>query len=318
MMILLVLMVVAVVLLVLIRLTWTFMKKEDVEKSALDMRKKQSTSNFRENALKRKMEKIVEERTKKGKKIKIEEMCMQAGFNLSYGEYRLIGYFLGVILAISILGGLQNVFMAIIFLFIGTLLPGQVIHAIRNKRVSQMEEQVGSFMRLVTERYNSTKDFAKSIQDSTEDFQGVEPMYSELSKTSADINLGVGVSDALKKLGVRTGSKYLIRMADYYEIASDLGTTETRENLLKQSLLQYEEDRSMKAELKNELNGPVREAYMMVAMVPLISLYMANATMEYKEFMLETTLGQLSISVIILVLLGVSWFINKQIGKPLD
>lgn len=318
MMIVLASMVVAVILLVLLRFTWSFFKKEDEEKSVLEMRKKQSVSSFRENALKRKLEGLVEERAKKGKKAEIEEMCLQAGIELTYGEYRLIGYFTGLILGVIVFAGLHNIFMAITLLFVGSLLPGQLIHFIRNRRVARIEKQVGSFMRLVIERYNSSKNFAKAIQDCTNDFKGQEPMYTELSRISAEINLGGNITEAMRKLSRRTGNKYLERMTDYYEIASDLGTTETRENLLKQALLQYEESRSMKSKLRNELNGPVREAYMMVSVVPFIAMYMAVSTPDYKTFMLQTTLGQFGISAILLTLLGVIWFINKQIGKPLD
>ncbi len=318
MLVLLVSLVAAVIVLLLVRVTWSFLKKGDEEKSVLEMRKAQSTSSFRENALKRKLEGLVEGRAKKGKKIEIEELCLQAGFDMTYGEYRLIGYFTGIIFFIAIIAGLHNIFMAIVLCIIGNFIPGQLIHAIRNSRVSKMEKQVGSFMRLVVERYSSTKDFSQSIQECTKDFKGQEPMYSELQKVSADLNIGIPVSEAMRKLCKRVGNPYLSRMTDYYEIASDLGTTETRENLLKQALIQYEENRSMKSRLRNELNGPVREAYLMVAMVPFISIYMASSTPDYKKFMLQTMMGQISISVILVVILGVIWFINKQIGKPLD
>lgn len=318
MMVVLVSSIAALVLIVLGRITWNFLKKNDEEKSVLEMRKAQSTSSFRENALKRKLEGLVESRTKVSKRSEIEEMCLQAGFNLSYGEYRLIAYFTGIILFIAVMATLHNLFVSIVVGGISTFLPGQLIHLIRNKRVTKMESQVGSFMRLVIERYNSTKDFAKAIQECANDFKGQEPMYAELRRASADLNIGVPVNEVMRRLSKRVGNPYLARMTDYYEIASDLGTTETRENLLKQALRQYEENRSMKSKLRNELNGPVREAYLMVAMVPIISIYMASSTPDYKAFMLQTTIGQVALSLILIVIVGVIWFINKQIGKPLD
>jgi|SRR5690625_785451 len=308
----------SVILLVSIWFIFKFFKKDNEETNVLEMRKNQTATSFRENALKRKLEAMVEDRAKRSKRVEIEEMCLQAGLPMSYGEYKIAGYFIGIILAIAILMGLNNVFMAIIFVFIGTLIPGQIIHAIRNRRVLKMEEQIGSFMRLVIERYATTKDFAKSIQDTTEDFKGQEPIYSELRHISAELGIGMNTTEALRNLAKRSGSPYLTRMADYYEIASDLGTIESRENLLKQALKQYEENRSMKSRLRTELAAPAREAYMMVAMVPLITIYMASATPSYIEFMTQTTMGQFFVTGIVLVLIGVVWFINKQIGKPLD
>jgi len=308
----------SVILLVGIRLSWHYLKPEEEEKSVLEMRKAQASSNLRENQLKRKLESLIESNTKRSKKTEIEEMCLQAGYELSYGEYRLIGIVTGIIVFIAIYSGLRNLFTGLVFGFFASLLPGQLIHLIRNRRVSKLDAQVGSFMRLVLERYSSTKDFSQSIHACVKDFKGVEPMYSELVKTSADLNIGVPVSEAMRRLAKRVGNPYLQRMTDYYEIAADLGTMETRDNLLKQALKQYEENRSMKSKLRNELNGPVREAYLMTAMVPIISLYMSFSTPDYKHFMFHTGLGQFTLTMMFIVIVGVIWFINKQIGKPLD
>lgn len=308
----------AVILIILIRITWSFLKKDNEEKSILEMRKVQSTSSFRENQLKRKLEGLMESRVKKSKKNDVESICLQAGIEMSYGEYRLVGILAGVVMFIAILAGLHNIFMAVVLGVVGNFLPGQAIHFIRNRRVGKMEAQVGSFMRLVIERYTSTKDFAQALQACTGDFKGQEPMYTELRRASTDLNIGVPVNEVMKQLSKRVGNSYLARMTDYYEIASDLGTAETRQNLLKQALTQYEENRSMKSKLRNELNGPVHEAYIMVAMVPIIAVYMAMSTPDYKNFMLQTTMGQVAMTVMFIVIVGVIWFINKQIGKPLD
>lgn len=308
----------AVILIILIRITWSFLKKDNEEKSILEMRKVQSTSSFRENQLKRKLEGLMESRVKKSKKNDVESICLQAGIEMSYGEYRLVGILAGVVMFIAILAGLHNIFMAVVLGVVGNFLPGQAIHFIRNRRVGKMEAQVGSFMRLVIERYTSTKDFAQALQACTGDFKGQEPMYTELRRASTDLNIGVPVNEVMKRLSKRVGNSYLARMTDYYEIASDLGTAETRQNLLKQALTQYEENRSMKSKLRNELNGPVHEAYIMVAMVPIIAVYMAMSTPDYKNFMLQTTMGQVAMTVMFIVIVGVIWFINKQIGKPLD
>lgn len=306
----------AIIFVFLLSITLKFFRSSEEDRNPLEMRKKQSVASLRENALKRKLEELVEERAKKSKKLEIEEMCQQAGLNWTYGEYRLVGYFTGVVFFIAVYGGMHNWFPATVFAFIGSMIPGQIIHFVRNRRVTQLEAQIGSFMRLVIERYNTTKDFAKSIQP--EDFKGLEPLYTELKRTSAELTIGVNASEALRRLAKRTGNKYLERMADYYQIASELGTTETQRNLLKQALIQYEKDRSIKSKLRNELNGPVREAYIMVAMVPIVGIYMAMATEEYRIFFLQTTLGQVALSIITLVLVFCVWFINHQIGKPLD
>lgn len=311
-------MIAAIITFFLLNLTIKSFRKDKVHRDPLEMRKQQSVSSLRENALKRKLESIVEERAKRTKKLKVEEMCMQAGLDWSYGEYKLVGYFTAIVFFIAVYAGMHNWFSALVFAFIGNLIPGQIIHAMRNARVKRVEKQVGSFMRLVIERYHSTMDFAKSIQECVDDFKGMEPMYTELRRASAELAIGANATEVIRRLAKRTGNKYLMRMADYHQIASELGTTETRKNLLKQALIQYERDRSVRSRLKNELNGPVREAYIMVAMVPFVGIYMTSATEEYRTFFLETDIGQITLSLVVLVLVFCVWFINHQIGKPLD
>lgn len=316
--ILLIALLAAIVILILFRLSMKWLKKNEAEKSILDMRKVQSTTNFRENQLKQKLEELLESRVKKTKKNEIETLCMQAGFEITYGEYRMIGLFIAAVVFLAILTAFHNPIMAFIFAITFFFAPGQVIEFIRNRRIAKLDHQVGSFMRLVTERYSSTKDFAQAIRACVDDFEGLEPMYSELRKTTIDLDLGLPVTEAMRRLSKRVGNSYLKRLTEYYEISADLGTVETRTNLLKQALIQYEENRSMKSKLRNELNGPVREAYLIVGVVPFIGAYMYISDPNYGPFMFGSMFGQLVLSAVFVVMMLIILFINKQIGKPLE
>ncbi|MFJ8531408.1 type II secretion system F family protein [Bacillus sp. NPDC094106] len=290
--------------------------KED--KSVLHMRKSQSSSKLRENALKLKLERMVETKAKVATKHTVETMCLQAGYKFTYGEFKLMSFTSAIVFPIFTLVMTSNPMLSALFILVGYMIPGQFISFIRNRRLSMIEEQVGSFINLVVERYKAQSDFPKSVRECLEDFKGQEPMYSEIKQTVLDMELGVPTTDAMDNLARRTGNKYLERFSNYYQIATTLGTEDARENLLGEAFQQYEENRKMKATLKKEISGPVREGYIMVAAIPMLISYQIATSDSYVDFMLHTTVGKVGSTVICAIIMGSIWFINKKIGAPLD
>lgn len=290
--------------------------KED--KSVLTMRKTQASSKLRENALKLKLERMVETKAKVSTKHMVETMCLQAGYKLTYGEFKLMSFTSAIVLPILVLVMTSNPILACLFILVGYMVPGQFIAFIKNKRLNMIEEQVGSFMNLVIERYKAQNDFPKSVKECLYDFKGQEPMYSEIRQTVLDIELGLTTTDAMDNLARRTGNKYLERLSNYYQIATTLGTSDARENLLGEAFQQFEENRKMKSTLKKEISGPVREAYIMVAAIPMLISYQIATSDSYVDFMLNTTPGKVGSAVICAIIMGSVWFINKKIGAPLD
>lgn len=292
--------------------------RDDDSKTILSMRKKQNATSFRESALKKKLEQMAEEKAKFDKKFQIETMCLQAGYKVSYGEFVISC--IGSAILLPIITGVitNNPILAIMFIPVGYMIPGQVMAFIKNRRVGLMDKQVGSFMKLVIERYKSQGDFAKSVEGCLVDFKGQEPLYSELKQTILDINLNVPTGESMDNLARRTGNKYLQRLADYYKITADLGTKDAKENILGQAFLQYEENRKIKSTLKSEIAGPVREAYIMLASIPMMIAYQVFTSDTYVKFMTTTTMGKVGSAVIVGVLMGAIWFINAKIGSPLD
>ena len=267
---------------------------------------------------KTKIEKFLEGKVTVSKKYKIETMCLQAGYNLSYADFKMLSIVIAVILPIIMFFIMKNIYLAAIFAFIGYHVPGQAFKMIANKRVIKMENQIGSFLRLVIERYKRGKDLAQAIVQTLPDFRGHEPFYKELKKTVVDIDLGIPSEETLDDLARRTGNRFLNRFCDYYKITSKLEMHEEKVELLNQAYLQYEENRQMKNILKKEIAGPVREAYIMVIATPAFMLYQSITTDGYLDFMLHEKIGQMGIAGVILVLLGCIWFINAKIGAPIE
>lgn len=292
-----------------------FMGKKN---SRLESRKQQSTNLLRENVLKKRLEKYAEEKVKFSKRYDIETLCLQAGFNLSYAEYMMISITTAIVSTLSVALVMNNVLLGIVFALIGYMIPKQVITFLKNRRITRMEKQIGPFMQMVIKRYETTKDFGKSLELTLVEFEGEEPMYSEIRKTVLEINVGLPIGEAMDNMGRRTGNKYLARLSDYYKIASTLGTEEIRKKLLNQAYKQFEENRKAQATMKKELSGPKNEAYIMLACIPGFAVYSAMTNDDFVPFMTNTLTGQIGTTVITLIFLGSIWFVNKKIGAPLE
>ena len=285
---------------------------------ALSRRKNQTQNLFRENVLKKRLEKIAEEKVKFTKRYKIETICLQAGIKLSYTEYILISIAFGIVTAIVVGTAMNNPLLAIMFAFIGYMAPGQVIAFLKNKRVLKLEKQIGSFMQMVIKRYETTVDFSKSLELTMHEFKGEEPMYSELKETVLEIGLGKPVENAMDDLARRTGNKYMERLSAYYKIVASLGTAEIRKKMLNQAYFQFEENRQNKRMLKKEISGPVREAYIMLAAIPMFALFQIMTNANYIDFMINTNVGKIGTTVISGIFIGCIWFTNSKIGAPLE
>lgn len=251
-------------------------------------------------------------------KFKVETLCLQAGLNLSYGEFKFISICCAIAIPILILIIMHNFFLALVMVLIGYFLPSQYVKTIANKRVKRMEEQCGSFLRIVLERYKTSKDMASSIQNSLHDFFGCDPFYENLRQCVIDIQLGMPTDEALVCLARRCGNKFLARFSDYYKITENLATHESKYELLFQAFLQYEEDRELKQLLKKEISGPVSESYIMVVATPAFMAWQAVANPDYLDFMLNTTTGQIGLAVIFVVVLLCIIFINAKIASPIE
>ena len=288
------------------------------KKTSLDMRKEQTTRNFRDSSIKKIFEENFEENVSYSKKHKVETMCIQAGFKIKYCEYKIICIASSILFPFISFLILKNEFLSFAFIFLGYTIPSQVISFFRNKRMLALDSQIGSFLNMVTERYVNTKDFSKAIQDCVEDFRGSEPLYTELRDTVLEIQLGVPTAEAVKNLSIRTGSKYINRLSDYYALALRLGTVEARNTLLKQAFYQYEEDRKIKSNLKMAISGPTNVAYIMIGFIPATIIYSCFTNPDYLPFMTETLLGKVGMTFIVSVVILSLWLVNTKISAPID
>ena len=284
----------------------------------LSRRKKQTVNMLRENIIKDKLDEILKARVKVSKRNSMEDKLVQAGFNMSFTEFVMVSILSGIIMGILFGTIMINPLLGVVFLIFGSLAPYQAVMFIRNRRITLLEKQAGVFMQMVIKRYENTRDMHKALQMTANEFKGEEPIGTEIDKTVLEIELGVPTVEALKNMAKRTNNQYLERFAAYYEVAAEVGTDDLRRDLLTQAYNQYEENRQLKRELKKEISGPVRDAYIMIASVPLFALYQIAMSEGYVDFMTKTTTGRIGTTAIIGALILIIWFVNAKIGAPLD
>lgn len=305
-------------LIVMFVLIFAFHYEKNDSKKLKKRRDAQLSDLFRENSIKKQLESRIVSKSKISKKISQEKLLMQAGLRVSYAEYVVIQFATAILIAIVFGYMMNNIGLAILFTIIGYLVPGQVVAFLRNKRLTKLDNQIGSFMQMIIARYQNSKDFAKSLKTTEKEFRGQEPIYSEIQKTNLEIELGTPVIKAVEAMGERTENKYMKRFAAYYKVAAETGTEEIRATLLNQAFIQYEEERAIKRELKKEIQGPLGEAYIMIGAVPAFALYQSLMSPDYIRFMTQTSMGKIGTTVIVGTLILIAWFANAKLGAPLD
>lgn len=289
------------------------------EKTFDEIRQEQTIRKNQDEGIREKIDEYTRKKVKFNKRYEIETLCMNAGYrDMKYSDLLIINVMSACAMFVVFGVILQNIFLGIIMALVAIKLPIQILTMIKNKRLAKIEEQIGVFMNMTTKRYINTSNFEKSLILTTEEFKGIEPMYSELKYTVAEIQVGVNVGEALDNLARRTSNQYLKRFSDFYKIAYRLGTQEVREKLLTQAYTQYEENRQIKAFMKKEIAEPVRDSYIMVVTVPVFFLFGVLAMPGYSDFMFHTNPGKITLGIVVAIILGVIWFINKKVGAPLD
>lgn len=279
--------------------------------------KDQFKKSLNENVL-TPLSRTVEGRVSQDKIKKTKERYAHAGIHISYTGTLFLCFFVGAALGIAILIGLNNPFMALVAFGAGWNIPSMVIGFLVNKRLDKLDEQIGMFMRMTTERFKVTNNFYQSMLTTVNDMAGEEPVHTELVRMISEIESGFAITDAMHSLADRIGNKYMRRFADYYEITAEIGTPEAREGVLEQALAQYQHHIKTTRELKKQISEATSEAYIMLAFVPLVVVYNIGQDPTYIPFMTTTLLGKVGSAVMVTVWLVCFWMINSKLGAPIE
>ncbi|RHV70293.1 MULTISPECIES: type II secretion system F family protein [Clostridia] len=264
------------------------------------------------------LESTLKEHTSVARRHKKEKLYLQAGLKLNYTQGILIGLIIGIAGFVAMQVALDNMILSLFMFLVGNMLPDMVITMIKNRKDIHINNQVGSFFTMILKRFEVLGDFYKAFIATKDDFVGEDPMYSELDRAVSNIENGMPLTKALREIGERLDNKYLIRFADYYAVAAEIGTEEARNNILNQAVAQYQKNEENMRSMRKQLRELTMEAYVMVAVIPIIIAYSCVTQHDYITFVTTTLLGKVGLSAVIIITAGIFWFVNKKVGAPLD
>ncbi|MBQ6856593.1 MAG: type II secretion system F family protein [Lachnospiraceae bacterium] len=249
---------------------------------------------------------------------KVEGKYRQAGFNIPYSVNILLCGGSCLLLAFLATTVLNNIFMGIVMLCTGWIFPSMFIEFLINKRIKKLDTQIGMFMRMVTERYQSSNSFYRAFNSTIEEFEGEEPLYSELVTAADELATGEPMSEVLKGLAKRTSNKYMDRFADYYAQTVIIGTENATSKVLTMAVEQYE--KHMETDKKNarELSEISMQSYVMLGMVPGVAVFGATQVEDYIAFMTTTMMGKIGSAIIVGAWILIFWAVTFKLTAPLE
>lgn len=292
-----------------------FREKRQRKEKTLEQRKKQSFNMHQIKFVRDSVDKL-NANTNPYKKSKTETLIVQAGYSLSFGDFMFISLVVGGIFFLTFTSTLKNPLLGVIFAFVGYGLPKQLLTIKKNKRLKILERQIGSFMNMFIERFKITGSLKTSLELTVPEFENAEILHKELKTTLVESEMFSTV-ESLQNLAFRTGNKFLARMIDYYEAAETITATE-KIVLMRQAYTQWVEDQSLKRLLKKEIAEPVRDAGLIIGMIPVFAIYQAVIDKSYVDFMLNTMVGKIGTTIIVGTVLVCLWVVVNKINAPLD
>lgn len=289
------------------------------EKDSLkEKRKKQSLLITKESVMKSRIDEILTEKVKPSYRKKKELEIQQAGLDYSFVELVIYSVISAAILGVVMSFVFKGIFLGLVFAVVGFTIPNAVISAVRGRRLSILDKQVGTFMRVLTKRYESIGVFQDALKSTAEELRNEKPISVEANKTLIDLEITGDVVGSIKRLSERTDNKFLRRFANYYKAVSNEGNKKDRVALLERAYNQYERDRQLTRKNKKETSEQVRNLRIFMAAIPMVAISQMIKDPTYWPFMTTDPLGKKGTAFIVLTLLLVGWLIDKKIAAPLD
>lgn len=251
------------------------------------------------------------------KKEKLKSNLELAGIRLQVEEFIAILIMSLIFTGILVFILSKSIFLALIlsaFVLLGSF---QILEFKKNRRLDRINQEIGTFLQLISKRYENTNDMTKSLETTAYEMQG-SYLGEEVNKALAEVSTGLSVETAITNMANRLNNKYLLRFADYFETIDKIGSKKTSKKLFDTLIKQYQKDIELKRNLKSALRSPARDCYLLIGCIPVFFLYQAKTNELYLPFMLGTTLGKIGIGVVLFIVLVCVLIIEKKLAKPVD
>ncbi len=279
--------------------------------------KESPRDRYSRSAVSRKIEEISEKRSTAKQREEIENLCVQAGFDLTYTEFvsLRLGASLFTIVVFSLF--FRNVLWSLPFAVPVWFVIPSIFGVLRNRRISKIEEQLGSFMNMAINRYRVAGNMTNVLMLMADEYVGIEPLYSELLRVREMLKRGMRDIDALSEFARRSGNPYLKLFSDSYKNAAELGHKETTDNLLNDAYTQYNEHITSRIKLEKEVHKAKKDVWLMLATVGVSVVMGASVNENYLYFMSQTTWGRIGtftiVGTVVLVIITVIKYVDAPI-----
>jgi tight adherence protein B len=190
------------------------------------------------------------------------------------------------------------------------MIPRFVIKKKGSRRAGAFENLLAEMLDLLVGSLRAGQGLVQAIESASN--EQPEPMRSELRRIVAQVNMGVGINDAMESLTTRFDSRDVDLLAAAIAINRETGgnLTEVLERLAKT----VRQRREIRAEAKSLTAAPRATSYIMVVLPFIITGYTVAMSPIYREQLLHNPVGRMIlIGSIIWSFIG--FFISQKLSK---
>lgn len=289
-----------------------------VKNNLIKLKKQSINYSITDNEMFRKLEKTLTKKDKIEKIRKYNDIILQAGLKLTYGQLKIFSLALSLIFGILILVLSQKLMFALTVIPI-YFIPFQAIVIVRNFKIEKKNYIMAIFLESVIRLYVKNENMLNALNSAIEDFKDRKGVDKDLKEMYAQLNnFHVSPEEAIESLANKTGNAYVRRFGNYYKLSKEIQTTQGKKDLLSSIYVEINDNFKYYNEMKRKIMSPVRDAYLVTGAIPLVFIFQWKMEEDWLDFISGTLLGQaIFISCIVLIFFAL-WFINAKIAKPID
>jgi tight adherence protein B len=217
----------------------------------------------------------------------LDRLLEQANTTLPVGFFILLSLLLAAAVFVGASIIRMNLSVTIICAPLSASLPFFYLLFLKQKRMAKFQEQLPDALDLIARALRAGHAFSGGLKMVVEEFG--DPIGSEFEKTLDEINFGVGVEQAMKNLAHRVDCQdlqfFVVSVIVQRETGGNLSEIlEKIASLVRERFKLYGKIRTLAAEGK-------LSAGVLVALPPLLALYMTIASPSYIELLIQDPIG---------------------------
>jgi tight adherence protein B len=235
---------------------------------------------------------------------------VRANVGIGVGRYLLIRLLMMALAAGVVRIAFGSPLYAVGAALVAFMIPRIFIKKKGSRRAAAFENLLAEMLDLLVGSLRAGQGLVQAIESASN--EQPEPMRSELRRIVGQVNMGVGINDAMESLTTRFDSRDVDLLAAAIAINRETGgnLTEVLERLAKT----VRQRREIRAEAKSLTAAPRATSYIMLVLPLAITGYTVAISPIYREQLLHSPVGRIMlIGAIIWSFIG--FFISQKLAK---